>query len=104
MKMEKDFEVEAPKSIPHWRLIIDRARVTQDVLTHRYEGAGTEENPFIVTWIPKDAGNPMEFSTSKKWFVSGIAAVSMLATAFNSSAFSGTFLQCFGQQPRLIFS
>ncbi|KAG0651643.1 Major facilitator superfamily multidrug transporter mdrA [Hyphodiscus hymeniophilus] len=89
-EMEKDFEVEAPKSIPHWRLIIDRARVTQDVLTHQYTGEGTAEDPFIVTWIPNDPGNPMQFSPSKKWFVSGIAAVSMLATAFNSSAFSGS--------------
>lgn len=90
--MEKGFEVEAPKSIPHWRLIIDRARITQDVLIHRYEGKGTEDDPFIVTWIPQDPGNPMQFSAFKKWFVSGIAAVSMLSTAFNSSAFSGRIL------------
>ena len=89
--MERDFEVEAPKTIPHWRLIIDQSRITQDVVTHKYQGRGTEDDPFIVTWIPSDPGNPMQFATSKKWFVSGIAAVSMLATAFNSSAFSGTF-------------
>ena len=87
--MEKDFEVEAPKTIPHWRLIIDQSRITQDVVAHQYEGTGTENDPFIVTWIPNDPGNPMQFTTAKKWFVSAIAAVSMLATAFNSSAFSG---------------
>jgi hypothetical protein len=89
MEKDTDFEIEAPKTIPHWRLIIDQSRITQDVIRHRYEGSGTVDDPFIVTWIPNDPGNPMAFSTSKKWFVSGIAAVSMLATAFNSSAFSG---------------
>jgi len=90
--MQKDFEVEAPQRIPHWRLVIDHARITPAVTTHKYEGAGTDEDPYIVTWIPDDPGNPMTFPTAKKWFVSGIAAVSMLATAFNSSAFSGKFL------------
>ena len=90
--MEKDLEVETPKRIPHWRLMIDQSRITNAVTTHQYEGAGTEEDPFIVTWIPDDPGNPMEFTTLKKWAVSGIAAVSMLAVAFNSSAFSGMFL------------
>lgn len=87
--MEKDLEVSAAKRIPHWRLVIDQSRITEGVVTHKYEGAGTEEDPFIVTWIPGDPGNPMEFTAFKKWAVSGIAAVSMLAVAFNSSAFSG---------------
>jgi len=88
--MEKDIEeVPSKTRIPHWRLIIDRTRITDAVTNHRYEGSGTEDDPFIVTWIQNDPGNPMEFTTFKKWAVSGIAAVSMLAVAFNSSAFSG---------------
>lgn len=87
--MEKGLQVEVPATIPHWRLVIDQSRITQDVVAHDYEGSGTEDDPFIVTWIPKDPGNPMLFSASKKWFVCGIAAISMLATALTSSAFSG---------------
>jgi hypothetical protein len=85
-------ELEAPESIPDWRLLIDHSRITQAVASHQYNGKGTEDDPFIVCWIPSDPGNPMEFSTTKKWFLSGIAAACMLATAFNSSAFSGMAL------------
>jgi hypothetical protein len=87
--MEKYFEDEAPQQIPHWRLITDHERITPVVTTHKYEGSGTEDDPYIVTWIQNDPGNPMAFPTSKKWFIAGIAATSMLATAFTSSAFSG---------------
>jgi hypothetical protein len=90
--MEKDSDVESPKTISHWRLMVDHSRITQAVITYQYEGEGTEDDPFIVTWIPSDPGNPMEFSTLRKWSLSGIAAISMLATAFNSSAFSGKSL------------
>jgi hypothetical protein len=86
---EKALEEPQTQHIPHWRLILDHERITPAVSGHKYEGAGTDEAPYIVTWIPNDPGNPMDFAPSKKWFISGIAAVSMLATAFNSSAFSG---------------
>ncbi|RDW92645.1 hypothetical protein BP5796_02039 [Coleophoma crateriformis] len=86
--MEKDLEQSTPSRISHWQLIIDQARVTPDVLAHRYEGAGTHESPYIVTWIPNDAGNPMGWSTPRKWALSSVGAVSMLATAFSSSAYS----------------
>jgi hypothetical protein len=88
--MEAGAEIESsPKRIPHWRLIFDQARVTPAVATYQYEGSGTIADPFIVTWIPDDPGNPMEFGAAKKWFLSLIGAISMLATAFCSSAFSG---------------
>jgi hypothetical protein len=88
--MENEIESEAvQKRIPHWRLMIDQSRITPAVMTHKYEGSGTEVSPFIVSWIPNDPGNPMEFPTFKKWALSGIGAVSMLAVAFSSSAFSG---------------
>lgn len=92
-EMAPDLEpVSAPERIPHWRLVTDQARVTPAVLEHKYDGTGTASDPFIVTWIPNDPGNPMLFKTSKKWFLSSIGAVSMLATAFCSSAFSGRLI------------
>jgi hypothetical protein len=87
--MEKNLEIEVPDSIPQWRLLIDQSRITQDVVAHEYEGSGTEEDPFIVNFLSKDTGNPMQFPSSRKWFISMVAAMSMLATAFVSSAFSG---------------
>lgn len=89
---------ELPKTIPYWRLIIDQSRVTEDVLSHNYEGSGTNTDPFIVTWIPKDPGDPQNFSSKIKWLIVAIDAVAMLATTFDSSALSGTpsiYFLCF---------
>jgi hypothetical protein len=85
--MDHDFE--APSSISSSRLIMDHSRITRAVLAHQYDGKGTNDDPFIVTWIPSDPGNPMGFSTSKKWSFSAITALSMLSTVFDSSAFTG---------------
>ena len=82
-------EIEAPKTIPYRQLVLDHSRVTQAVVTHQYKGTGSKDDPYIVSWIPSDPGNPMAFSKFKKWFFSSIAAVSMLATVFNSSVFIG---------------
>jgi hypothetical protein len=79
----------APKTIPYARLISSHSRVTKAVLTHQYHGKGTKNEPYIVTWVPSDPGNPMEFSNLKKWAFSAIAAVAMLSTVFDSSAFTG---------------
>jgi hypothetical protein len=79
----------APKTISYPRLITSHSRVTQTVLEYQYRGKGTKDEPYIVTWVPSDPGNPMEFSTLKKWSFSGIAAVAMLSTVFDSSAFTG---------------
>jgi hypothetical protein len=71
------------------RLVIDPARVTQDVLKHEYPGTGTQEDPFIVKYLPHDVGNPQNWSPKVRWTISLIAANEMLAVAFASSAFSG---------------
>ena len=99
--MEEGCEVKAPKSISHWRLLVDHSRITPAVVSHQYRGKGTEDDPFIMCWIPSDPGNPMEFPTLKKWFLSCIVAVCMLATAFNSSAFSGISCICFDTELKL---
>lgn len=93
-----------PKTIPYWRLIIDQSRITQDVLVHNYEGAGTDTDPFIVTWIPQDPGDPQNFRPATKWLIVFIDAIAMLATTFDSSALSGTlssFSIIFSKRKRL---
>lgn len=72
-----------------FRLVRDQARISPDVLAHRYEGSGTTNDPYLVIWIPKDAGNPLNWSTTFKWIVTMTVAMSCFATAFASSAFSG---------------
>ncbi|KAH0335069.1 MFS transporter, partial [Aureobasidium melanogenum] len=72
-----------------FRLVRDQARISPEVLAHRYEGSGTTDDPYLVIWIPEDAGNPLNWSAFFKWIVTAIVALSCFATAFASSAFSG---------------
>lgn len=78
-----------PKSIPHWRLIVEQAVITDDILNHYYPGSGTEDDPYVVNWIPHDPRNPMEWGKPQKWFYTMAMAVATLAVALLSSAYSG---------------
>ncbi|KAL4762605.1 MFS transporter [Aspergillus foveolatus] len=82
-------EAPAPRKIPFWRLVVDQGVVTQEVIDHKYAGSGTEEDPYVVVWIPNDPRNPMEFSAMMKWFLTGVAAIATLAVALVSSAYTG---------------
>lgn len=75
--------------MPHWRLVWSQTLVTDAVLNHHYKGSGTEEDPYLVEFIPNDPRNPMEFSQVKKWFIVMTVAIATLAVAFVSSAYSG---------------
>lgn len=78
-----------PKKHSLFRLVTDQARIDDDVLNYEYDGQGTIDNPFVVTWIPDDAGNPMNWSKGLKWSIALTVAVESFVTAFSSSAFSG---------------
>ena len=54
-----------------------------------YEGEGTKESPYVVTWIDDDPRNPQLFSQTKKWTLTMVTAVATLAVAFCSSAYTG---------------
>lgn len=79
-----------PKQHSLFKLVTDQARIDDDVLNYKYEGSGTTEDPFVVTWIPDDAGNPMNWNRGLKWTIALIAATECFVTSFSSSAFSGT--------------
>lgn len=55
--------------------------------------SGTEEDPYIVTWIDNDPRNPMMYSSAKKWGLTMMVAFATLAVAFVSSAYSGGSIQ-----------
>ncbi|KAK5081288.1 hypothetical protein LTR05_008082 [Lithohypha guttulata] len=90
---EKSEEAAVANSVPKqhslYRLVTDQARIDDDVLNYKYDGSGTTEDPYVVTWIPDDAGNPMNWTKSTKWTIAMVAAMECFATAFSSSAFSG---------------
>lgn len=79
--------------IPYWRLVLDQAGVTHDVLHHEYPGSGTEEDPYLIHWLPNDPRNPMGFSNTKKWFITIIVAIATLAVSLVSSAYTGGMKQ-----------
>ena len=83
--------IESPTTtkIPYWRLVVDQGIVTQEIIDYPYPGAGTEENPYCVTWIPNDPRNPMLFGNVKKWSITMLVAFATLAVALVSSAYTG---------------
>lgn len=78
-----------PKRHSLIKLVTDQARIDDAVLNYKYDGTGTEADPFVVTWIPEDAGNPMNWGKGMKWTITMIVALECFVTAFCSSAFSG---------------
>lgn len=77
------------EGISHWKMIFDQGVVTNDIVNWEYEGAGTEEDPYVVEWLPNDPRNPMTFAKTKKWIMALAVANSVLVVSFCSSAFSG---------------
>jgi len=86
---EKDVEGQRHRSLPHWRIITDQGIVTPEIEQWPYEGKGTEEEPYAVTWIENDPRNPMTWSGIYKWLVTITMAFATLTVSFTSSAFSG---------------
>lgn len=82
-----------PRSIPFWRLVADQGAITQDILDYDYPGSGTEEDPFVVSWIPDDVRNPMRFSLFKKLGITITVSMATLVVAVSSSAYSGSIKQ-----------
>lgn len=78
-----------PKAISWRKLLLDQGVLTQEIVTAPYDGAGTEEDPYVVEWIENDPRNPMTWKSGKKWLMTMIMAIATLSVAFCSSAFSG---------------
>jgi len=81
------------EKVPHWRLVWSQTLISDAVRNHKYKGSGTEDDPYVVEFIPNDPRNPMEFSNFKKWAIVGTVAFATLAVAFVSSAYSGSVAQ-----------
>lgn len=54
-----------------------------------YQGLGTKQAPFIVTFLEGDTGNPYNFSTRKKWIILSVVSMLTLCIAFGSSVYAG---------------
>ncbi|KAL4901761.1 hypothetical protein BDW74DRAFT_181475 [Aspergillus multicolor] len=84
-------KLESPQTtnIPYWRLVFERGVVTQEIVDYQYPGSGTEQDPYVVSWIPDDPRNPMRFSQWTKWTITMSVAIATLAVSLDSSAFTG---------------
>jgi hypothetical protein len=87
--MEKDLESSQTGRISHFKRVFDQAALTDDIINASYKGAGTEKDPYIVTWIDNDPVDPMNYPQALKWFIVMLVAIATLAVAFVSSAYSG---------------
>ena len=86
---EKDLESGKASQLSHITQVFNHAGITPEVENHKYEGSGTEEDPYVVNFIPNDPRNPMLYSQTKKWSITALVAIATLAVAFVSSAYSG---------------
>jgi hypothetical protein len=84
-------KIERPMTnkIPYWRLVVDQGVLTQEIIDYPYKGSGTEESPYEVVWIENDPRNPMTWTQLRKWTLTMTVAISTLAVALVSSAYTG---------------
>lgn len=88
-----------PRKISSWRLITDQQVITQEILNHEYAGSGTEEDPHVVSWLPDDPRDPMQFTMTRKVVVVFMTGFATLIISLASSAYSGSIsgiIQYFG--------
>ncbi|OOF92181.1 hypothetical protein ASPCADRAFT_210589 [Aspergillus carbonarius ITEM 5010] len=78
-----------PTRISYWRLLFDQGVLTQEILDYPWAGSGTEDDPYLVTWIPNDPRNPMNFPAWRKWLYTLTVAWATLAVSMVSSAYTG---------------
>ncbi|KAI1134906.1 polyamine transporter 1 [Hypoxylon sp. FL0543] len=87
---ERDVESQKPSSeLSYLSRQFDLAGVSPAVLAWNYRGEGTREDPFVVDFITDDPKNPMKFSEAKKWTITSLQAIAVLAVTFVSTAYSG---------------
>lgn len=61
----------------------------KEIVEEKYEGEGTEESPFLISWLADDPENPLMLSTLRKWSLAIFVSIATLAVSLASSAYSG---------------
>lgn len=72
----------------------------ETIMSHHYKGSGTNEDPYIIDWLPNDPEDPQRWPGAWKWFQILIASLAALAVALSSSAYTGgiiSMMQEFGK-------
>lgn len=89
MNMIAPTVVAQPISITGWRFVFDQGCLSATIVNAHYDGSGTEEDPFQVSWLQHDERNPMNFSAAAKWLLTILVGVATMAVALVSSTYAG---------------
>jgi Na+/melibiose symporter-like transporter len=71
-----------------WRTWRQRVTPFEAIAEADYPGSGTPEDPFIVTWLDKDAENPRTYSTAFKISNLSLLALMCFCITFASSTYT----------------
>ena len=55
-----------------------------------YRGQGTDSDPYVVEFPPRDPHNPMNFPFWRKWLITSIVTLSVFAVTLTSAAYSAS--------------
>ncbi|WWD18216.1 hypothetical protein CI109_102666 [Kwoniella shandongensis] len=61
----------------------------ETIVARKYPGSGTEEDPYVVDWLPGDVEDPQLWPSVYKWTTIILVSWVTLAVALSSSAYSG---------------
>ena len=48
--------------IPWLKMLTVWGYVTHEMLAHEYKGAGTDDDPYLLTFLDDDPGDPLQFT------------------------------------------
>ena len=74
--------------IPWFSILTDQGIVTPAILKHSYDGAGTQEDPYLVTYLDNDPRDPIQFPSWLRWMLCLAAGYGTFSVAFISSAYA----------------
>ena len=75
------------------------------IVDRHYSGSGTEEDAYIVDWLPDDPEDPQRWGGVYKWSQIFLVSFATLAVALSSSAYSGGIKSLereYGARPELL--
>ncbi|KAI1326081.1 major facilitator superfamily transporter [Xylariaceae sp. FL0255] len=71
-----------------FQIQFNHTSITPAVVEWRYKGQGTPENPYVVDFIADDHRNALLWTPFRKWSITALKAISVLAVTFVSTAYS----------------
>lgn len=50
----------------------------EEIIGKKYPGSGTNEDPYIVDWLPNDREDPQNWSGTYKWFTVSLKCITTM--------------------------